>query len=445
MPDVSNSFTQKSRLDSYFKLSENGTNVKTEIVAGLTTFIASVYILAVVPSMLADAGVPKASALAAVIIGTTFATILMGLYANFPVVVAPGLGLSAFFAYTVCGVMGLTWQTALGAVFVSGVVFIILTVTRIRQLIIDSVPECLKVAIGVGIGLFIAFIGLKNGGVIVANQSNFVALGDLTSRGPALFLLGFLICSFLYAKKIKGGLLIGILATTVIGMFMGITKIPTGVGDFFSIIPPAPVDTFLKLDIKSVFGYGLFAVIFSITIVDMFDNIGTLIGVSKKAKLVDQNGKIKNLDKALICDSVSATVGSLLGTSTVTTYIESAAGVAEGGRTGLTAVTTGILYLLTLFLAPLFLLIPAQATAPVLVIVGILMLGEVVSIDFTDFTEAFPSFLTIILMPLTFSIAQGLAFGFIGYTFIKLVTGKGKSVHPVMYILTICFIIHFLV
>jgi AGZA family xanthine/uracil permease-like MFS transporter len=307
------------------------------------------------------------------------------------------------------------------------------------------VPECLKAAIGVGIGLFIAFIGLKNGGVIVANESNFVALGNLKSAGVILFLLGFLICAFLFAKQIKGGLLIGILITTVIGMFMGITSIPAGPGDLFNIVPPIPAETFGKLDIKGILGYGLFSVIFSITLVDMFDNIGTLIGVSKKAKLVNKDGKIENLDKALISDSIAAVAGALLGTSTVTTYIESATGVAEGGRTGLTAVTTGILYLLTLFFAPLFLLIPTQATAPVLVIVGILMLGEVVSIDFTDFTEAFPSFLTILLMPLTFSIAQGLSFGFIGYAFIKLVTGKGRSVHPVMYILAICFIIHFLV
>lgn len=445
MSDVNNSLKKKGKLDSFFKLTEYETNVKTEVIAGLTTFVASVYILAVVPNMLADAGVPKTSAVAAVIIGTALATILMGLYANFPVVVAPGLGLSAFFAYTVVGTMGLSWQTALGAVFVSGVVFIILTVTKIRQLIIEAVPESLKTAISVGIGLFIAFIGLKNGGIIVDSPSTFVALGNMKSAGVVLFLIGFLICSVLFARQIKGGLLIGILATAVIGMFMGITKVPTGVGDIFNVIPPVPAETFGQLDLKGILGYGLFAVIFSITIVDMFDNIGTLIGVSKKAKLVDSNGKIKNLDKALICDAIATTAGSILGTSTVTTYIESATGVAEGGRTGLTAVTTGILYILTLFLAPLFLLIPTQATAPVLVIVGILMLGEVVSINFTDFTEAFPSFLTILLMPLTFSIAQGLAFGFVGYAFIKLATGKGKSVHPVMYILAVCFIIYFVI
>ena len=434
-----------SSLDKFFKLSEHGTTIKTEIIAGITTFIASVYILAVVPSMLGDAGMPRDSAIAAVILSTTFATILMGLYANFPVVVAPGLGLSAFFAYTVCGSMGLSWQTALGAVFLSGIVFIILTVTKVRQLIIDCVPECLKISIGVGIGLFIAFIGFKNAGVIVADQSNFVGLGDLKTPGVVLFLIGLTLSSLLYAKQVKGGLLIGILVTTVIGMFMGITKVPTGIGDFFNIIPPVPAETFGKLDLKGVFSYGLFAVIFSITIVDLFDNIGTLIGVSRKAKLVGKDGKIKNLDKALICDSIAATAGSVLGTSTVTTYIESATGVSEGGRTGLTAVTTGILYLLTLFFAPFFLLIPTQATAPVLVIVGILMLGEVVSIKFEDFTEALPAFLTIILMPLTFSIAQGIAFGFVGYAVIKLLTGRWKEVHPVMYILAVFFIIHFMV
>lgn len=436
---------QKSWVNQFFKLDEYGTNVKTEIIAGITTFVASVYILAVVPGMLSDAGMPHISALAAVIISTALSTILMGLYANFPVVVAPGLGLSAFFAYTICGSMGLNWQTALGAVFISGIVFIILTVTKVRQLIIDSVPECLKISIGVGIGLFIAFIGFKNAGVIVADPSNFVGLGDLTSPGVALFFIGLILTSLFFAKEIKGGLLIGILLTTIIGMFMGITKIPTGLGDLFSIVPPIPEDTFGKLNIREAFEYGIFAVIFTITIVDLFDNIGTLIGVSRKAKLIGEDGKIKNLDKALICDSVATTVGSILGTSTVTTYIESATGVSEGGRTGLTAVTTGVLYLITLFFAPLFLLIPTQATAPVLVIVGILMLSDVKMINFSDFTEALPSFLTILLMPLTFSIAQGIAFGFISYAVIKLFTGKWKEVHPVMYALAICFVVHFLV
>ncbi len=426
MPKETN-LNQRNRLNQFFKLDEYGTNVKTEMISGITTFVASVYILAVVPGMLSDAGMPQSSALAAVIISTAFSTILMGLYANFPVVVAPGLGLSAFFAYTICGSMGLNWQTALGAVFISGIVFI------------------MKVSIGVGIGLFIAFIGFKNAGVIVADPSNFVGLGDLKSPGVGLFLIGLILSSLFFARQIKGGLLIGILVTTVLGMFMGITKIPTGFGDLFGIIPPIPADTFGKLNIKEAFEYGIFAVIFTITIVDLFDNIGTLIGVSRKANLVGEDGKIKNLDKALICDSIATTVGAVLGTSTVTTYIESATGVSEGGRTGLSAVTTGVLYLITLFFAPLFLLIPTQATAPVLVIVGILMLSDVTMINFSDFTEALPSFLTILLMPLTFSIGQGIAFGFISYSVIKLITGKWKEVHPVMYLLAICFIIHFLV
>lgn len=436
---------EKSGLNRFFKLDEYGTTVKTEMIAGMTTFVASVYILAVVPSMLSDAGMPHGSALAAVIISTAFSTILMGLYANFPVVVAPGLGLSAFFAYTICGTMGLNWQTALGAVFISGIAFIILTVTKIWQLVINSVPECLKISIGVGIGLFIAFIGFKNAGVIVSNPSNFVGIGDLKSPGVVLFFIGMILSSLLFSKQIKGGLLISIMLTTIIGMFMGITKIPTGIGDLFSIVPPIPTETFGMLHIKEAFAYGIFAVIFSITIVDMFDNIGTLIGVSRKANLIGENGKIKNLDKALVCGSVATTVGSILGTSTVTSYIESATGVSEGGRTGLTAVTTGILYLITLFFAPLFLLIPTQATAPVLVIVGILMLGDVKLINFSDFTEALPAFFTILLMPLTFSIAQGIAFGFISYTVIKLISGRRKEINPVMYVLTVCFIVHFLV
>ena len=417
-------------LDKFFKLSQHGTNVRTEIFAGITMFIASVYILAVIPNLLVASGMPHESTVAAVILTTAFTTILIGLVANVPVIVAPGLGLSAFFAYTICGSMGLTWQTALGAVFISGAVFIVLTITRILNLIIDGIPKVLKTSIGVGIGLFIAFIGFKNAHIIVADKATFVTLGNMQDPAVLLTLAGLLITSVLLAKQVRGGLLLGMIITTVAAMIFGYTKVPETSADIFNLVPPFPVDTFAQLDVMSAIKYGFLSIIFSITIVDMFDNIGTLIGVTRKANLVDADGKFKRLNHALLCTSIGAAAGAIIGTSTVTSYIESAAAVADGGRTGLTACVTGLL-------------VPAQATAPVLVIVGVFMMSEVTHIDFGDFTEALPAFLTILLMPLTFSIAQGLSFGFISYTLVKLITGRRKEIHPVMYVMTIAFIIHF--
>jgi len=434
---------EKSLLERWFKLREKGTTVKTEILAGFTTFITMAYILFVNPQILSETGIPFNTALAATAIVSAFATLLMGLYANYPIAVAPGMGLNAFFTYTVVLTMGLSWQTALGAVFVSGMIFIILTVTKARQMIIEAVPQVLRYSIGVGIGLFIAFIGLKNAGIVVANPSTFVTLGNMKDPGVLLAIIGLVITSFLMARQVKGALLIGMLSTTIIGMFMGVTKIPTGLNDIVTLVPPSPAATFLKLDIMGAVKYGLVSIIFSITIVDLFDNIGTLIGVSRKAGLLDKDGRLPGIEKALVADSVGATVGSLVGTSTVTSYVESAAGVAAGGKTGLTAVVVGLLFLVSLFFAPLALLVPGQATAPILIIVGVLMMAEVVHIKFEDFTEALPAFLTIVLMPLTFSIAQGLSFGFMSYTIIKAMTGRFKEIHPVMYVLTVMFILHF--
>lgn len=425
-------------LDRFFKLSQHGTSVKTEFFAGITMFIASVYILAVVPNLLSVSGMPHASAVAAVVLTTAFATMLIGLVANVPVIVAPGLGLSAFFSYTICGAMGLSWQTALGAVFISGTVFVILTVTKVLNKIVDGIPQVLKTSIGVGIGLFVAFIGFKNAHIIVPNNATFVTLGNMQDPAVLLTLLGLFITSILLAKQVKGGLLIGMAFTTVAAMALGLTKMPATSADIFNLVPPVPVDTFGQLDIMGAIKYGIFSIIFSITIVDMFDNIGTLIGVTRKANLVNEDGKFEGLDKALLCTSIGAAAGAVVGTSTVTSYIESAAAVADGGRTGLTAVVTGLLYLVALFL-----LVPPQATAPVLITIGVFMMSEVTHIDFTDFTEALPAFLTILLMPLTFSIAQGLSFGFISYTLIKLTTGRRHEIHPIMYIMTLAFIIHF--
>ena len=427
-------------LDRFFKLTQHGTSVKTEFFAGITMFIASVYILAVIPNLLSVSGMPHASAVAAVVLTTAFATMLIGLVANVPVIVAPGLGLSAFFSYTICGAMGLSWQTALGAVFISGTVFVILTVTKVLNKIVDGIPQVLKTSIGVGIGLFVAFIGFKNAHIIVPNNATFVTLGNMQDPAVLLTLLGLFITSILLAKQVKGGLLIGMAFTTIVAMALGLTKMPATSADIFNLVPPVPVDTFGQLDIMGAIKYGIFSIIFSITIVDMFDNIGTLIGVTRKANLVNEDGKFEGLDKALLCTSIGAAAGAVVGTSTVTSYIESA---ADGGRTGLTAVVTGLLYLVALFFAPLFLLVPPQATAPVLITIGVFMMSEVTHIDFTDFTEALPAFLTILLMPLTFSIAQGLSFGFISYTLIKLTTGRRHEIHPIMYVMTLAFIIHF--
>ncbi|MDS1029895.1 NCS2 family permease [Bacillota bacterium LX-D] len=430
-------------LERIFKLRANDTTVRTEILAGFTTFITLAYIIFVNPAILADAGIPKEAAIAATIYATVVSTLLMGLWANFPIAVAPGMGLNAFFTYTVVLGMGLSWQTALGAVFISGIVFLILTVTKIRQYIIEGVPSVLRSSIGVGIGLFIAFIGLKNAGIVVADEATFVKMGDITNPGVYVSLIGLVIAAILMTRKIKGSILISILITTILAMITGVQKLPASIGDIVSFNVPSLAPTFLQLDLAGAIHYGIFSIIFSFTIVELFDNIGTLIGLTKKAGMMDQDGKINNIDRALTTDSIGTMTSALFGTSTVTSYIESAAGIAEGGRTGLTAVTVAVLFLISLLFSPLIGLIPSVATAPALIIVGTLMLGEIANVKFEDFTEIFPAFLTIIMMPLTYSIATGLAFGFISYTLIKLFTGKAKEVSIMMYIISIAFLINF--
>ncbi|SJZ68918.1 putative MFS transporter, AGZA family, xanthine/uracil permease [Garciella nitratireducens DSM 15102] len=435
---------QSNLLEKYFHLSERGTNVKTEMLAGLTTFIAMSYIIFVIPNQfLVSAGVPQGSATAATILSTAVATLLVGIYANLPIAMGPGLGLGAVFAFVMVGSMGLNWQTALGAVFISGVIFLILAVTNITKSIIEAIPKVLKSAIGVGIGLFISFIGFKNAGIIVSSESSYIALGNLADPSTILAIMGLIITCILMARDIKGAFLIGIVSTTILGMIMGVTKIPTNINDFISYIPPLPTETFGELDVVEAIKYGLFSIIFTITIVDLFDNIGTIIAVSGKAGLLDENGNLPGINKGLIAGSFAAMAGGVLGTCTVTTYLESASGVAEGGRTGLTAVTTGVLFLGTLFFTPLAGLVPGAATAPILIILGALMIGDIVHINFTDFTDGLPAFLTIILMPFTSSIVEGMSFGFISYTLLKLVTGKYKEINPIMYVLSIIFIIHF--
>lgn len=428
-------------LEKLFRPAERGSTVKRELLAGLTSFMAMCYLIFVVPSMLADAGMPKDSAVAATIWITVIATLIMGFWARFPVGVAPGLGITAFFAYYICGPAGYTWQTGLGAVFISGVIFLLLTVTRIRQMIIDAVPTDLKYAIVVGIGAFIAFIGMKSCGLIVASQATFVTLGDLGDPKTLLAVTGIFITGALLALRVPGAMIIGIVTITVTGMVLGVSRLPEG--ELFSASLPLPTQTFLHMDLMGALHHGLFSIIFTLTMVDLFDNMGVLIGLSQKAGFVREDGHIENLDKALITDSLATMGSAIVGATTATSYLESAAGVAEGGRTGLVAVTIAVLFFLTLFFAPLVALVPAYATAPVLIIVGALMMQEVGNIAFKDFTVALPAFLTIISMPLTFNIATGFGFGFVSWVGIKLFSGRIRDINPVMLCIALCFMINF--
>lgn len=434
--------TPPSFIERYFKIREKGSSVRTELIAGLTTFIAMAYILFVNPNILADAGIPKDAAIASTIWIAALASIAMGVFANYPVALAPGMGLNAFFAYYVCGVLGLHWTVALGAVFFSGVLFLILTVGGIRQAIINAVPRDLKLAISVGIGLFIAFIGLKGTGLIVENSATYVSLGHVTAPTTLLSLFGLLFTAALMARNVHGSILIGIFVTTVLAMVLGMTPAPQGLGDIVSTSLPHMGGTFGQLDLAGAWNYGLVSIIFTFTVVELFDNMGTLIGLTTKAKMVKADGHIENIDKALTTDAVGTMVSAVFGTSTVTSYIESAAGIAAGGRTGLTALAAGVLFLAALLFTPLIGLVPAFATAPALILVGALLMSEVGKIDFSDFTNALPAFLTIIMMPLTSSIANGFAFGFISYTVMKLFAGQYKQISWIMYLVSIAFLIN---
>lgn len=429
-------------LEKFFKIKEKGSSVHTEIIAGLTTFIAVAYIMFVNPNILADAGVPKEAAIASTIWIAALATLVMGVVANYPVALAPGMGLIAFFAYYVCGVLGLHWTVALGAVFFSGILFLILTIGGIRKAIINCVPQNLKNAIGVGIGLFISFIGLKGTGIIISDPATFITLGHIGESTTLLALFGLLLTGALIALNVQGAILIGIIVTTIISMFIGLSPTPSSISDVLSFNLPSMSDTFGQLDIVGAWNYGIISIIFTFTIVELFDNIGTLIGLTQKANLVDKDGHIENLDKALTTDAVGTIASAVFGTSTVTSYIESAAGISAGGKTGLTAVTISVLFLISLAFAPLIGLVPAFATAPALILVGAMMMTSIKNVNFDDFTEGLPAFLTIIMMPMTSSIANGFAFGFVSYVFMKTINGKFKEIHPVMWFVSIAFIIN---
>lgn len=426
-------------MEKFFKFAEHNTNLKTEITAGVTTFMTMAYIIFVNPFILSAAGMDFGAVMTATIIAAGVTTILMGLVTNYPFALASGMGLNAFFAFVVAAQFG--WQAALGAVFISGVVFFILSVSGLISMIDAAVPASLKSAVAAGIGLFIAFIGLQNAGIIISSEATQVTLGDLTASGPLLSLIGILIIAILMARKVRGAILIGIILTTIVSFILGFQPLPSGLGAIFG--PPASLAPVLfQLDLKATLAIPVF-VIFSFVFVDVFDTMGTLLGTGARAGFLDKDGRLPKVNKAMLVDSIGTMGGALLGTSTVTTYIESTAGISEGGRTGLTSVVTGILFFLTLFLAPLAGLVPAEATAPALIIVGVLMVGAVTKINFEDFTEALPAFLTIIFMPLAYSIADGIAFGFIAFPLVKVVAGKHKEVHWLLYLLALISLIHF--
>lgn len=431
-------------MEKFFKLKEHGTTVRTELIAGLTTFLTMAYILAVNPGILGDSGMARGAVFTATALAAALASILMGVLANLPVALAPGMGLNAFFTYTVVLGMGYSWQTALTAVFLEGILFILLSVVNVREAIIDSVPANLKKAVAVGIGLFITLIGLKGAGIIVANPATLVSLGTVTEGSALLAAVGILITAALYALKVPGSILIGIFATTIIGIPMGIT-VPAGGWSSWSPVSMPDAPLFMKFDFSNVLTLKFFTVFISFLFVDIFDTVGTLVGVTQQAGLVGRDGKIPRVKQALLSDAVGTVAGAMLGTSTVTSYVESTAGVASGGRTGLTAVSTGVLFLLALVFSPLFLLIPAAATAPALVVVGFLMMQAVVGINFTDPTEGLPAFITIVMMPFAYSIAEGIVYGVLSYVVLKTLTGKAKSIPVFTWILFGVFILRFFI
>jgi len=430
-------------LEKFFKLKDNHTDAKTEILAGITTFMTMAYILAVNPGMLSTTGMDFGGVFTATVIASIIGTLIMALYAKYPFALAPGMGLNAFFAFTVVlGPMGKSWEFALTAVLIEGLIFILLSFIKAREAIFDSIPLNLKHAVSVGIGLFIAFIGLSGAGIVGSGEGVIVALGDLSSGGPLVAIIGILITGFLLAKNVKGAILIGIIATTLIGIPMGVTIIPEGFNPV-SLPPSLSQVAFKFVGFEEIFTMEMLVVVFTFLFVDIFDTVGTLAGVSSKAGMLDDKGRLPRVGKALMADAVATVAGACLGTSTVTTYVESAAGVAEGGRTGLTALSTSVMFAIALFFAPLFTLIPSAATAPALVIVGLFMMSPITKIDFFDYTEAIPAFLTIVMMPFAYSIADGIVFGMVSYVVLKLVSGRTKEVSKVMWLLAILFVIKF--
>ena len=425
-------------LERTFALSAHGTNVRTEVIAGFTTFLTMAYIIFVNPDILSAAGMPKEAVFVATCLAAALGSAIMGLYANYPIALAPGMGLNAYFAFAVVGGMGFTWQQALGAVFISGVLFILVSLFRLREWIVNAIPRSLKFAISAGIGLFLAIIGLKNAGLIAAHPATFVTLGDIHQPGALLAVAGFLVIVALEQRKVPGAIIIGILAVTIVAALLGLTTISGIVAT-----PPSLAPTFMQMDIAGAFEKGLLVVILTFFMVELFDASGTLVGVAHRAGLLDKDGKLPRLKKALLADSVAIVAGAGLGTSSTTAYIESASGTAVGGRTGLTAVVVAILFLAALIFAPLAGAVPAYATAPVLCYVAVLMARGLAEIEWDDLTETAPAVITAITMPFTFSIAHGIAFGFIAYTVLKLLSGKVSELSPMVAIIALLFVFKF--
>ncbi|MBG4922978.1 NCS2 family permease [Pseudomonas aeruginosa] len=423
-------------LEKLFQLKAHNTTVRTEILAGITTFLTMAYILFVNPSILGETGMDKGAVFVATCLAAAIGSTIMGLIANYPIALAPGMGLNAFFTYTVVLHMGHSWQVALGAVFISATMFFLLSIFRIREWIINSIPLPLRSAIAAGIGLFLALIALQNAGIVVDNPATLIGMGDLTKPAPILATLGFILIVALEARSVTGAVLIGILVVTAIAILLGVTQF----GGVVSM-PPSLAPTFLQLDIKGALDIGLVSVIFAFLFVDLFDNSGTLIGVAKRAGLMGKDGHMPKMGRALIADSTAAMGGSLLGTSTTTSYIESAAGVSAGGRTGLTAIVVALLFLLALFFAPLAGSVPAVAPAPALLFVAVLMASGLAEIDWEDITVAAPVVVTALAMPFTYSIATGIAFGFISWTAIKVLSGRWRELNPALVILSVLFVI----
>ncbi len=424
-------------LERQFKLQANKTNVRTEIVAGITTFMTMAYILIVNPLILSDAGMNLGGVFTATAISAIIATIAMALLANYPFALASGMGLNAFFAYTVVIGMGKSWQFALTAVLIEGIIFIILSLFKVREAIFDAIPMNLKRAVAVGIGLFIALIGFANAGIIETGDGTILGLGTLSSKGVLLALIGIVITGALLAWKVRGALLIGILATTVIGIPMGVTVLPQAIFQ----MPPSLKGLAFQFEWSQIFTWDMLLVVFTFLFVDIFDTVGTLTGVAAKADMLDKENKLPRANRALLADAIGTVAGACLGTSTVTTYVESASGVADGGRTGLTALSTAGMFLLALFLSPLFLMIPGEATAPALILVGLFMMTPILQIDLEDFTEAIPAFLTIVMMPFAYSIAEGIVFGMVSFVILKVLSGKHKDVSIIMYVLAALFVL----
>lgn len=429
-------------LDKIFKLSENNTNVKTEVLAGITTFMTMAYILVVNASILSETGMDKNAVFAATAIAAFIGSLAMGILANYPIALAPGMGLNAFFAYTVVLSMGHSWQFALCAVLIEGLIFILLTITNVREKIIDCIPPVLKHSVTAGIGLFIAFIGLANAGIVV-NGSTILALGDLKDPLVLLTLFGILLAGVLLCKNVKGAFLLSMIIVSAIGMITGLVMLPQGIVSAVPSLEPLFLQA-LKVPVEEIFSFEMVVVVFTFLFVDLFDTVGCLVGVASKGNMLNEEGKLPRAKQALFADAIATTFGALLGTSTVTSYVESAAGIGEGGKTGLTAVTTGILFLLSLFFAPIFTAIPTQATAPVLIIVGVMMASSLKEIDFSDFTNAIPAFLTFVMMPFAYSIADGIIFGIVSFTILKLLNNRKSEVNIYLILLSILFVAKFI-